>query len=124
MRKKTLQYYKQGYNCSQCILKACEQKYGLQVSKQCYQMCATVNKGFGLGGMCSVLIAGIMVFGLMFDEPTARSLRMELLARFQEKHPNMNCAALKKERGRSSNCEELVGSIADIIDELIMAQGY
>lgn len=121
MKEKALRYYKQGYNCSQCILKAVEHKYNISVPKQCYSMCRAINNGLGIGGMCSVLTAGIMVFGLLYDDMTAKRLRMKLLGMFQEKYGALECGVLK--RGRSG-CDEIIADIASMIDNIIQDEGY
>ncbi len=119
MRKEALYYYSHGYNCSQCILKAAEAYYKISIPKNSLEMCNGVNTGFGIGGMCSVLIAGIMVFGLFFDDTTTKKLRMKLLSSFTDKHRSMDCCDLKKERKEGYMCEKLVGEIAEMVCKLI-----
>lgn len=119
MKCEALKYYQKGYNCSQCILKACEQEYGLRLPEDCLNMCGAINTGFGVGGMCSVLIAGVMVFGLLFDETDAKRLRLKLLSEFRDKYPSMDCSVLRRERQRGINCEQLVCDIAELIEKII-----
>lgn len=119
LKEKALYFYQEGYNCSQCILKAAEQVYKIPISKNSLNMCSGISTGFGIGGMCSVLIAGIMVFGLMFDEQKAKRLRIKFLNEFNSKHHNLNCSALKQERKQGLHCEELVCDIADLIEKII-----
>lgn len=120
MQQKALQYYHQGWNCSQCILKAAEQEYRIPVSKQSLALCNGINTGFGMGGFCALLIAGIMVFGLLFDEATAKSLRLQFLMEVKDKYGSHNCCDLIKMRNENSNnCEALVSSIAEVIDKLV-----
>lgn len=119
MKEKTLSYYRQGYNCSQCILKAAEQIYRIPISKSSMDMCSGVTGGFGIGGMCSVLIAGIMVFGLLFDKDTVKSMRVRLLDEFNEKYGDLNCCCLRKHRKAGHMCEEIVGDIAQMVEKII-----
>lgn len=119
LKKKALYFYNNGFNCSQCIIKACESVYNIPISRQAIKMCSTVNNGFGVGGMCSVLIAGIMVFGILFDEDIAKSKRIKFLSEFQEKHKDINCAQLKSERKHGSRCEELIGEVSDLIEKIV-----
>ena len=37
MRKLAIKYYNEGFNCSQCIIKAFEEKYEKQVSEDVYK---------------------------------------------------------------------------------------
>ena len=119
MKERAVMYYRQGHNCSQCILKAAEYTYKIPIPKQCYEMCKGVNTGFGLGGMCSVLIAGVMVFGLFFDEATVKRLRLRLFSDFRDLHPALNCADLVKERKNGAKCEQIVRQIAGLVKQII-----
>jgi len=114
-----IQYRHQGYNCSQCIVRAAESVYKISVSRQVYQSCQGINAGLGVGEICVVLLAGIMVFGLLFDEITTKKMRLKLLTRFAEKHPSTSCSALIKARRNDMACENLIGEIADMIEEII-----
>ncbi|MBR1443936.1 MAG: C-GCAxxG-C-C family protein [Firmicutes bacterium] len=116
LKKYALEYYREGYNCSQCILKAAEKVYKVKVTKEMIKMCSAVNMGFGTGGICSTIIGGIMVFGLVFDENTAKSMRLKLIVRFSEKYGCTECARLQKKVG---GCEKLISDTADMIEMII-----
>lgn len=107
-------YYKNGYNCSQCILKACGDVYNIKINQQCIDMCKVVNNGLGVGSMCSVLMACVMVLGLLFDEETAKSKRIIFLAQFSERHKNISCSKLK-----TSDCTYVVTEAADLLENII-----
>ncbi len=118
MKNAVLRYYLKGYNCSQCILKAAEAAYGVSASKSGMQMCQGVTTGFGVGEMCSALIACVMVLSLMFDEDTVKRLRIDLLTQFQDRHKTLHCGKLKSERtGRQ--CEKLIVEIGEMMDNII-----
>lgn len=118
MKDKVLEYYYQGYNCSQCILKAAEQKYRIPISKQSLNLCSGISNGFGMGGFCSVIAAGIMIFGLLFDEETVKRLRLKLVNTFQDKYSSLNCSQLRKKNGEYF-CETFIPEAADMIDCII-----
>ncbi len=117
LKEKAIYYKRKGYNCSQCILKASEDTYGIKLSEQVLKACSAVNNGFGIGNVCSVLIAGVMVFGLLFDSETAKQMRLNLFMKFHEKH-SFDCMALRREF-KTGNCEEIIKEIADIVETLI-----
>ena len=117
MRKLAIEYYRNGYNCSQCILKAASVKFNFSLSKYCLKMCSPVSNGFGIKSTCSVLIAAIMVLGVMFNETCAKRLRIRFLNDFATKHGSLNCAHLKKDR-----CEEIISSAADILEKIILSE--
>ena len=120
MKEQAVWFLKNGYNCSQCILKAAEKVFGISCSKACIDMCSAVNTGFGIGGICSVLVAGIMVFGVMFDAPTAKRLRIRLLSEHGKACPT-DCGKLRN-LGSKSGCEEVVGNAAGLIEEIIRSE--
>lgn len=95
---------------------AAQQEYNITIPKQSFAMCSGVSMGFGVGGMCSVLIAGVMVFGLLYDKGTTKRLRLKLLSEFKQKFGNLNCSVLRKEH---NECEDLISEIAELIDRLI-----
>jgi len=118
MKDKALEYYRQGYNCSQCILEAAKQKYKIPISDQSIKLCNGVCNGFGVGGICSVIVAGIMVLGLLFDEKTVKRLRLKLITEFQNKFSYINCSQLKESMGKYS-CDKFITEAADLIDKII-----
>jgi len=125
LREKALQYRRQGYNCSQCIIKAAEQVYKVPVSRQVFQTCQGINAGLGVGEICVLLLAGIMVFGLLFDELVTKKMRIKLLTSFTEKYPGMNCSSLLAQRGASdAACEGLIGEVADMMERIIAEEQH
>ena len=122
MKNRAIDYYNKGYNCSQCILKAFESKYKITINQQSYEMCTGINTGLGIGTTCSVLVAGIMIFGILFDDQTAKQLRMKLLTMFKEQHRSLNCDALIKERSSGRKCDRIVAEVADMIDLIIQGE--
>ena len=116
LKKYALEYYSEGFNCSQCILKAAEKAYKVKVTNEMIKMCSAVNMGFGIGGMCSTLVGGIMVFGLIADENTAKSMRLKLIIEFKEKYGCTECARLQK---KAAGCEKLIADTADMIERII-----
>lgn len=121
MKDRALEYYYKGYNCSQCILKAAEQKYKIPISKQSLNLCTGVCNGFGTGGFCSVIAAGIMILGLLFDESTVKRLRIKMLDEFQNRYSSLNCAQLK-DKNKEYYCDKFIPEAADIIDNIIMEE--
>ena len=118
MKEKAIYYYRNGYNCSACILKAAEEVYNIPITKQSLEMCSGISNGFGTGGMCSVLVAGIMVLGLIFDEAAVRRMRLEFLTGFSEKYGSINCSKLKNGQA-GIFCEDLIGDAAKMLGEII-----
>lgn len=116
MEELALMYYRQGYNCAQCILKAAEERYNINTSNQCVNSCNAIGGGFGIGGMCGVLIAAIMVFGIMFDMEKAMQLRLRLLTEFNQKYKSINCSAISP---KVPCCENVIKDVCIIMEKLI-----
>jgi len=117
LKKKAIYYYRKGFNCSQCLLKACECVYGIPVSNQSMKLCSALNNGFGIGNICSVIISAVMIFGLLFDEITAKKLRLIFFEEFSKEYP-LDCMSLKK-KFKGKNCENIIEKIADITENII-----
>lgn len=122
MKDQAIQYYQQGYNCSQCILKAAEERFQVSVPSQSFHMCSGIRMGFGIGGICSALVGGIMVFGLMFEEEAVKRLSIKLLTMFHERFDTLQCSKLKNQRDQQAICDSIVGEAAAIIEQLIVEE--
>jgi len=118
MREKAMEYYRQGYGCSRSVLMAFEQAYPRAVAQQVYRACAGLDTGLGVGCLCGALIAGVMIFGILFDTGAAKRLRMSLFDQMAERGLGLYCARLREKAGEAG-CAELVGEIASVIDKII-----
>ena len=47
-----------GDNCSQVILRAVAEEYGISLSEELFCACRGIHGGFGINGMCSGIVAG------------------------------------------------------------------
>ena len=111
--------YIEGYNCSRCILKACEHGLNLPLPKQCLDSCSCLSNGFGFGGFCSSIVASFMVFGLKFDDEVAKRLRIQFLEEFQDKYGSFNCSAIKIGVDDKIMCEEIIYFVGELVEKLI-----
>jgi len=119
LKNKALYHYSRGQNCSQCLLKAAESCHGIKLTRNCLAMCEGINNGFGVGATCSVLIAGIMLFGIILDETAAKQARLALLSKCCERYGSLDCAAIKKWRKNGRACEDIVGEIAGMTEAIL-----
>ena len=119
LKNKSLYHYSRGQNCSQCLLKAAEGCYGVKLSKNCLAMCEGINNGFGVGATCSVLIAGVMLFGMLLSETDAKKARIDLLSTCCQRYGSLDCAAIKKWRKNGRVCEDIVGEIGDMVGNVL-----
>lgn len=116
LKEKAVYYYKNGYNCSQCILRAAADVYEFNCYSNYLEMaCAAVNTGFGVKSICSVTVSAIMLFGILFDADTAKRLRILLLDEFYSTRATINCSNPTGEL----DCTETIGTVAEIAERLI-----
>ena len=117
MHKLAVRYYREGFNCSQCILKAAETTYNIRVPKEAFNMCKGVVSGFGTGSFCCALVGAIMVFGHMFDEIDTKHMRILLLDSFLQRYGSTQCSILISRT--NDNCEQIIADIADMTQQII-----
>ena len=94
MKEKTIAYCRAGENCSLALLRAASDQYGFPLSKELIDSCGAVCSGFGIGGICSALVAAILVLGILFDPEEAKKKRLFFLLAFREKFGAMDCPTL------------------------------
>ena len=78
--------------------------------------CGGINGGFGIGGICSGLVASVMVLGLLFDEEEIKWKRILFLMSVQERYGSLECGRLS---ALQTDCNEFLEGIADILQEVI-----
>ena len=113
MKELALRYYCEGYGCGQSIIKAADTKYSLGLGKDMIRAISAAQNGFGYGGLCAAAAAPIFIFYVMFDEDTAKRLRLEFLESFKMNFRSFNCCAI------SGDCETIISCAAEIADKLI-----
>lgn len=119
MKEKVILYYRQGFNCSRCILMAAAETYGFSLPEETLDSCGAVNNGFGIGGICSALVGAVLVFGILFPDERAKFLRLQLFLRFHEKYESLNCCILS---ACQEDCEGILGDVAELTEELIVCE--
>ncbi len=113
LSKKALEYYEEGFNCAQCVLKACEDEYSIKISEDCHNACEGLYNGLGVGGCCGVLIACVMAIGIICDD--VPFCRLEMVERFKCEFFSLNCCNLK----RGGGCEVLIEKSCNILNDII-----
>ena len=62
LKERIRTYCGNGDNCSQVILRAVAEEYGISLSEELFCACRGIHGGFGINGMCSGIVAGVMAF--------------------------------------------------------------
>ena len=105
-----------GENCSRTILLAAAEEYGISLSADILSACSGIQGGFGIGGICSGLVAAVMVLGLLFEEETAKVRRLQFLMQIQERYGFLDCGRLSLQK---ADCSVLLSEIAEILQDII-----
>ena len=116
LKERVRAYCAAGENCSRIILQAVAEEYGISLSQDILAACGGIQGGFGLGGMCSGLVAAVMALGLLFDEEEIKWKRILLLIRMQERFGSLDCLRLS---ALEEDCSHVLEEIAEILQMVI-----
>ncbi len=125
------QYFREGYNCSEAILRAFREALTLDVSDEALKMGGGFGGGIGHAGcVCGALAGAIMVLGMLqgrVDKSQSRdpvySASEEFHRRFSEKFGGSCCRILNphpfETKDHLRNCLKLTGNTAGLLMEFI-----
>lgn len=139
--KKAVQYYENGYMCSQAVLAAFAEEFGI-TEKQAFQIAACFGGGMCKGEVCGACTGALMVLGLKYGQydllDTASrakggAMAAQFLDEFEKRKGSYVCrnilgCDLRTEEGknhaRSNNlfhtlCPEMVRTAAEILKEML-----
>ncbi len=129
MRKKAVNYYEQGYSCSESVIKAAIDA-GL-CEKSLLAVATAFSGGMSSGCLCGAVAGAQMVIGFnngkenyQGNDETARQMAKQFIEEFKKNRKATCCKVLTAglEFGspeRKQNCSSLVGECAEILENLI-----
>lgn len=117
LRAQIQKYCREGEGCSRIFLRAAAAEYGFLLPEELLDACSGISGGFGIDGLCSGLVAGVMVLGLLFEEDEVKVRRILFLLRAQERFGALDCCCLAA--AFQGDCCGLLEEIADILQEII-----
>ena len=79
--EKAVQYYEGGYLCSQAVLAAYAEEYGL-TEEQALKLGTCLGAGMRKGEVCGACTGALMVLGLMHNDPKNRKAAYENTVQF------------------------------------------
>lgn len=115
LKELAIEFSNLGENCSRAILFAGATKYNLNIPSETASCCNGIRAGFGVGGVCSALVAGVMILGMIFDEDLAKQKVLLLFFNVQGELGNVNCSLVAGE----TNCNYVMGVIATELENII-----
>lgn len=101
LKERATQYYQQGYNCAETIIRAANDEYQLGLTEDAMRLCAGFGGGMGCGKACGALCGGISVLSAKLVEtkahdcPELRAQCTKLVAAFNRILGNTECKNLK-----------------------------
>lgn len=129
MKEKALEYFKNGYSCSESIVAAAIDE-GL-CDKSLLAVATSFSGGMSSGCLCGAIAGAQIVIGYLFgrdnskgNKQVARALAKEVIDLFKEKHKVTCCRTLTAdfEMGspeRKQNCTNMVSDCAQILEKLV-----
>lgn len=116
MKNLALKLYNNGYSCTSSIIMSAEKKYNIDISKQFEDGIGIINNGFGIQGMCGVLISAIIVIGAVLGTEKGRIGRIIFFDKFFNRYKYIDCQRLSSE---TNDCNEIIKYVCNITDEVI-----
>ena len=98
-KEKAVQYYQDGYLCSQSVLAAYAEEYGL-TEELALKLGTCLGAGMRKGEVCGACTGALMVLGLMHDDPKNRKTAYENTKQFLNDFRDVNGSCL---------CNDLLG---------------
>lgn len=129
MKEKAINYYKQGYSCSESVISAAID-CGL-CDKSLLAVATAFSGGMASGCLCGAVAGAQMVIGANFgkqnshqNEESARAKAKEFMDEFKNRRKAACCRVLTAglEFGspeRKQNCMSLVEECADILENMV-----
>ena len=129
MKEKAINYYKQGYSCSESVICAAADE-GI-CDKSLLAVATAFSGGMSSGCLCGAVAASQMVLGANFgkensckNQESARAKAKEFIDEFKNNHKATCCKVLTAgmEFGsteRKQNCTLLVGECAETLESMV-----
>ena len=129
MKEKAVNYYKQGYSCSESVVQAAVDS-GL-CDKSLLSISTAFSGGMSSGCVCGAVAGAQMVLGANFgknndcnNQETARMKAKEFMEEFKTKRKATCCKVLSagydfQSAERKQNCTSLVKECAEILENLV-----
>lgn len=129
MQNKAQDYYKQGYSCSESVVKAAIEE-GL-ISKEFLTVATSFSGGMSSGCLCGAVAGAQMVIGGLYGRndsdrngQKAREAAKKFVEEFKAKNKATCCKVLTaglefSSPERKANCAKLVGECSVILDNIL-----
>jgi C_GCAxxG_C_C family probable redox protein len=117
MKKRVIEFRKEGYNCAESVLKAFNEDTGLDIP---VAIASPFGGGMTVGSTCGAITGTLMAVGALKGRNTSeeknnsRTLTKEIITKVKEKYGTLECIELKK---KGVTCDEIIEYTYSILDE-------
>ena len=127
VKEKALEYFKNGYSCSECIVKAC---IDAEICDESLLPCATTfSGGMSSGCVCGSIAGAQLVLGSVFgrnnkygNKISAREKAAEFVEEFKKRNKITCCRVLcsgLEGSAKKEHCAKLVADSSEILSSLL-----
>ncbi|MFI3299938.1 MAG: C-GCAxxG-C-C family protein [Candidatus Gastranaerophilales bacterium] len=130
MKKKAVEYFNNGFSCSESIVKAAIDE-GF-CSEEMLACSTSFSGGMSSGCLCGAIAGGQIVLGSCFGRKNkfnnpeqAREKSKELIDGFVEKNKHTCCRILSKNvegQNKKQHCSKFVNDVVEIVENLLPAR--
>lgn len=127
--EKTRELYdkKYDYNCSECILRAVNDVYDLNLSDQTVKAMSAFGGGMAIGSICGGATGAIAAIGIMYTEdrahtsPQVKWMTSEFMQKFHMKLGSLQCYDLiaKHRKSEEDRCLKMMEVAAEALEEIV-----
>ncbi|GAB6098166.1 C-GCAxxG-C-C family (seleno)protein [Halanaerocella petrolearia] len=123
---KAIEYYQQGYSCSEAILQAVNEGYNLELDQDILRLATGFQGGMSSGKTCGSVIGSIMIINYFYgrasleEDSSASSITKEFIKNFEEELETVTCKELiGKYFDKDNKCSYVVDKAAKLLEEII-----
>lgn len=101
LEQKVREYYTSGYNCSETLLRACNDEYQLNMNDEDMKVMAGFGGGMFVGKTCGALVGSIaavskkIVETKAHDMPELKNIIQKVVLNFKKELGDTDCAKIK-----------------------------
>ena len=120
-------YIDENYNCSECLIHAADEYYGLNIDKEDMKMFGGFGSGMYAGIVCGTLVANVSILSKMVIRSKAREETEQILPvinrmvrNFNEHLDGLSCKELRpKYYTKEDSCLKTVLLAAEVLEQAV-----
>lgn len=119
-------YLDQNYNCSECLIRACNDYFNLNIEEKDFKLFSAYGAGMQLGRMCGAINTCVAILSLMFVKEKAhesediRPVVTILMKKFMRQYGSFDCMDIKPQSFKPEiRCGKTIEFACDALEETI-----